>query len=203
MSWPLRGVPVPTALEPYGTTGEFFSLIRTKIAEQTFLSSRASAMLTYWVLSTWFIECLSLAPYLVITGSPREGNLVLRALRAFCRRPFLMAGVTNATLKSIDWDLRPTLLVCEANLTKRVGALLDCSTTMGYMIGGANEYQDYFDPKAIYVGEDLPVHSMPRFSVHINAAAMLEAGALYPRRLTDSVIRSFQNRLVQYRLTTW
>jgi hypothetical protein len=198
MSWPMRSVPVPTALEPYGTTGEFFSLIRMKIAEQTFLSSRATAMLTYWVLSTWFSECLSLAPCLVITGSPREGDLVLKALRPFCRHPFLMTGVTSATLKTIDWDLRPTLLISEANLTKRVGALLDCSTTMGYMIGRANEYQDYFGPKAIYVGDDL--HSAPRFSVHINASATSDTGGPYPRRLTDAVIRSFQNRLVQYRL---
>lgn len=200
MSWPLQGVPGPTAREPYGTTDEFFSSIRTKVVEQTFLSSGASAMLTYWVLSTWFIDCLPLAPCLVITGSPREGDQVLQALRAFCRRPFLMAGVTSATLKSINWDHRPTLLFSEANLTKRIGALLDCSTMLGYMIGGANGYRDYFGPKAIYVGEDLPVHSTPRLSIHINAAAMPEAGAPYPRSLTDSLIRSFQNRLVQYRL---
>jgi hypothetical protein len=110
MSWPTRGIPFPSRPESYGTTGELFTLIKTTIIECTLLSDQVSKLLTYWALSTWFTDCLSLAPCLVITGSPNEGDLVLRTLRAFCRRPFLMAGVSNATLKGIDWDPRPTLL---------------------------------------------------------------------------------------------
>jgi hypothetical protein len=200
MSWPTRGIPFPSRPESYGTTGELFTLIKTTIIECTLLSDQVSELLTYWALSTWFTDCLSLAPCLVITGSPNEGDLVLRTLRAFCRRPFLMAGVSNATLKGIDWDPRPTLLISEPNLAKRVGTLLDCSTRMGYMVGRAGEYRDYFGSKAIYLGEDLPIHSIPRFAVHINAASTPKRGPAYPRHLTDSITRSFQNRLVSYRL---
>jgi hypothetical protein len=199
MSRPARGVPFPSRTESYGTTGELFTLIKTTIIECTLLSDRVSELLTYWAISTWFIDCLLIAPCLVITGSPKEGDLVLRTLRAFCRRPFLMNGVSNAMLKGIDWDLRPTLLASEPNLTKRVGALLDCSTRRGYMVGAAQEYRDYFGSKAIYLGEDPPINSIPQFAVHINAATTPKLGPAHPRRLTDSITRSFQNQLVQYR----
>ena len=197
---PARGIPVPRASVPYGTTGELFARIRTTIAEQTSLSSPISAVLTYWVLSTWFIESLPTSPCLLITGSPFEGDVILRTLKAFCCLPLLMAGVNDSSLKGIDWNLSPTLLLSEPNLTKRMAALLGSSTSKGYMVGTAGKYQDYFGPKAIYVGEDLPIHPMPRLGIHINASAMSKVSRGHTRDLSDSVMLSFQNWLINYRL---
>jgi hypothetical protein len=67
---PTRGIPLPTHEESHGTTGELFTQIKEAILEQTSLSNQVSAVLTYWVLSTWFIESLPIAPCLLITGPP-------------------------------------------------------------------------------------------------------------------------------------
>jgi hypothetical protein len=198
---PMRGIPLPTREEPHGTTGELLTQIRKTILEQTSLSNEVTALLTYWVLSTWFAESLPIAPCLVITGASYEGDMVLRALKVFCRFPLLMAGVSSASLKGIDWTLRPTLLLSEPNLSKHMVAVLGCSTSQGYLVGTAGKYQDYFGPKAIYVGEDLPIHAMPWFSIHVNAASMSKAGLGYARPLSDSIAQSFQDRLLDYRLT--
>jgi hypothetical protein len=130
---PTRGIPIPSREESHGTTSELFTQIRKTILEQTSLSNDVSAMLTYWVLSTWFIESLPIAPCLVITGAPYEGDTVLRTLKVFCRFPLLMAGVSSASLKGIDWNLRPTLLLSDPNLSKRMTAVLGCSTSPGYL----------------------------------------------------------------------
>jgi hypothetical protein len=198
---PMRKMPLPTGPEPYGTTGELFLQIKTTIVEQTCLSNQASAVLTYWAISTWFLESLPLAPCLVITGSSHEGNGVLQTLKAFCRHPFLMAGVSEASLKNINWNLDPTLLLSEPNLSKRMTALLGSSTSPGYLVGSADSYKDYFCSKAIYLGENLPIHPMPPFCVHVNAAAMSKAGTRYARPLPDAITQSFQNRLLCYRLS--
>jgi hypothetical protein len=197
---PMRGIPLPTREEPHGTTGELVTQIRKTILEQTSVSNEVSAVLTYWVLSTWFMESLPIAPCLVITGASYEGDMVLRALKIFCRFPLLMAGVSSASLKGIDWTLRPTLLLSAPNLSKHMTSVLGCSTSQGYLVGTAGKYQDYFGPKAIYLGEDLPTYAMPWFSVHVNATSMLKAGSKYSRPLSDSIAQSFQDRLVDYRL---
>jgi hypothetical protein len=185
----------------FGTTGELFLGIKTTIVEQTCLSNQVSAVLTYWAISTWVLESLPLAPCLVITGSSHEGNRVLQTLKAFCRHPFLMAGVSESSLKNIDWNLDPTLLLSEPNLSKRMTALLGSSTSPGYLVGSAGNYKDYFCSKAIYLGENLPTHSMPPFCVHVNAAAMSKVGTRYARPLPEAITQSFQNRLLCYRLS--
>jgi hypothetical protein len=194
---------LPTGPERYGTTGELFSQISTTIVKQTCLSNQVSAVLTYWAISTWFLESLPLAPCLVITGSSHEGNGVLQTLKAFCRHPFLMAGVSEASLKNINWNLDPTLLLSEPNLSKRMTALLGSSTSPGYLVGSADSYKDYFCSKAIYLGENLPIHSMPPFCVHVNAAAMSKAGTKYAKPSPDAITQRFQNRLLCYRLSNW
>jgi len=197
---PWRGTPLPVHIEPYGTTSELFTEIKKTILEQTSLSNQVSAVLTYWSLSTWFFDSLAIAPCLVITGSSFEGDVVLRTLQTFCRFSFLMAGVTSAGLKDINWTGHPTLLLFDPNLTKSMAALLACSTSPGYMVGATNDYLDYFGPKAIYLGEDLPTFPIPRSSIHVNATAMSRVCPRYGRPLSDSIVQSFQNRLFDYRL---
>jgi hypothetical protein len=109
-----------------------------------------------------------------------------------------MAGVNSTSLKGIDWAHSPTLLLAEPNLSKRTTALLECSTSPGYLVGRAREYKDYFCPKAIYVGEDLPIRPIP-LGIHINAVAMSKINPVYGRNLSDSITLSFQNRLIDYR----
>ena len=197
---PTRGIPLPVRNEPCGTTSELFTQVRKAILEQTSLSNQVSALLTYWCLSTWFTNSLEIAPCLVITGSSFEGDVVLRTLKTFCRFAFLMAGVTSADLKKINWIARPTLLLFDPNLTKQMAALLACSTSPGYMVNTTKGYLDYFGPKAIYLGENLPTHPIPPSSIHVNATAMSKVGQGYGRPLSDSIVQSFQNRLFDYRL---
>lgn len=200
LRYPMRGMPLPSGRESYGTTEKLFAQMLTTISDQTLLSPRVSGLLAYWVLSTWLLESLPIAPCLVITGSAYEGEVVLRTLKSLCRHPLLLAGVSGATLNGVNWEISPTLLIAEPNLTKRMTAVLGGSTSPGYLTGSGGKYKDYFCPKAIYLGEDLPIHAMPRFSIHINAAMIPGGQRGYPKTLSDSITQSFQNRLVDYRL---
>ena len=130
---PWKQMPVPTMREAYGTTGNLFARIKQTIGEQTHLSDKDSALLTFWALSTWFQDVLPLAPGLAVSGWAHEGEVVLRTLRAFCYHPILIAGMTSATLNDIDWDRKPTLLISEPALSKRMAALLGTSTCRGYL----------------------------------------------------------------------
>jgi hypothetical protein len=202
---PLQSSPLPTQREAYGTTGELFARIKAAIAEQTQLSDRDSALMTFWVFSTWCQDVLPLAPGLAISGWAFEGDVVLRTLRAFTYHPVLIVGVTTAMLNDIKWDRKPTLLISDPNLGKRMAAQLGSSTRRGYLAfrkvaGCPPSPFDYFSSKAIFLGEDPQMASILQNYLHINASPAPGVGSPRALPLTEEVTQIFQNQLLLYRI---
>lgn len=189
---------LPSAQESYGTTPDLFNRIKLLIAEQTGLSDDASALLTFWAFSTWFQEVLSLAPSLIITGRGYEGEIILRALRAFCSLPVLIAGMTSADLKFLNWRAHPTLLLSEPNLGKRLAPFLNCSTRHGFVTHTKEYNIDYFGSRAVYLSEDAAASSLT-YSVRINASETRRAELRLAQPISDERAQQFQNQLYWYR----
>jgi hypothetical protein len=201
---PLKQTPLPSRREAYGTTGELFARIKTAIAAQTILSDRDSALLTFWVFSTWCQDVLPLAPGLAITGWAYEGDVVLRALRALCYHPVLMVGVTTAILNDINWERKPTLLISDPNLGKRMAVQLGNSTRRGYLafrkVAGCPSFPfDFFSSKAIFLGEDPRIVSVLQNYLHINVSPAPSVKSPHILPLSDEAAQSFQNQLLRYR----
>lgn len=198
---PMNAVPVPTRSTPYGiSTDELFGRLQKAIAAQACLSERASRLLAYWTLATWFPDALSLAPGLTIVGPAFEGDLVLRTLRDFCRNPLMMTGINAADLKKINWQIPPTLLSYQPNLTRQMAALLGCTTTRGYVVGGAGNFLDLYGAKGLYIGEEAPVGRIPRCSIQVSLQPTAACASQTASRLTSLEVQDLQNMLLQYRL---
>jgi hypothetical protein len=201
---PWDSMPLPTGFAAYGTTEELFARIKLAISEQTRLSDKDCALLTLWVFSTWFHDVLSIAPGLVITGPAHDGDAVLRALYPFCYHPVLVAGMTGAALSEIKWDKKPTLLIFEPNLSRRLAALLCSSTRRGYLAlrtvsGAPRSAFDYYGPKAIYAGEDPPIRAMLQHCVHINASPAPGVYSQHVVPISEEMTQKLQNQILRYR----
>jgi hypothetical protein len=197
---PVRATPAPTGVTMYGTTEELFRRLQNAIVAQTFQSEHASALLTYWVISTWYTDGLSLAPALALVGPPYESDLVLRALRNFSRNPLMMAGINFTNLKNVNWYFPPTLLSYSPHITKQMASLVGCSTRRNYMFGGAFNYQDFFCAKGLYLGEEVSADRMPRCSVEINVHPTATSSATQKAsRLAELEVQRLQNQLLGYR----
>ena len=198
---PADAVPVPTASTPYGTTAQLFDRIEKAIAGQGCLSERASRLLTYWTLASWFPDAVSLAPGLAILGPAYEGDLVLRTLRSFCRNPLMMTGITLADLKKINWRMPPTLLCYAPGLSKQMAAILGSAAARGYLAGGAGNYLDFYCSRAVYIGDEVAVDRIPRCSIQVNILPTATTRASNrASRLTEVEIQDLQNMLMKYRL---
>ena len=203
---PWERIPFPTGKEDYGRTSDLFIKIKLAIKGQTRLPDKDCALLTYWVFSTWLHVALPLAPGLAITGRAHEADVVLRTLQALCYHPVLLVGMNTATLDNIRWQLNPTLLIVEPALSTRMAVLLGCSTGRGYLArfkAGGGQFSpspDYFGPKAIFVGEDLPANSALQHYLRINTspAPAIESQRAAP--LSGEMKQSIQNQLLSYRL---
>ena len=72
------------------------------------------SLMAAFVMSSWFVERLTVAPYLALVGPPGSGKTtLLRVLNQVCRRPLLTADITSAAFYEVYEKLSPTLIVDE------------------------------------------------------------------------------------------
>jgi hypothetical protein len=94
-----------------------------------------ASLIAAFVVSTWFIESLTVAPYLALVGPPRSGKTtLLQVLNLICRQPLLTADITSAAFYEVYEKLSPTLLVDEtltAGNQRELFHLLKTGTTRG------------------------------------------------------------------------
>jgi hypothetical protein len=157
-------------------------------------------LLIYWAISTWFADAIPLAPGLAISGSAQEGDTVLQILRSFCHCPVMMTGISIANLNNLIWSCRPTILGYEPNPPKKLASLLGCSARRGYVVKTSDGFRDFYGPKAIYLGEDVPADMTLPWCLQVTARATVNTAAAQVSRLTESTVVSFQNQLLRYGL---
>ncbi|MHB8656257.1 MAG: P-loop NTPase family protein [Terriglobia bacterium] len=117
-------------------------------------------VLVAFVLSTWFVDRLRVAPYLWIVGPPQSGKTtLLNALALVCRRPLLVGDISSAALYNICKEFKPTLLIDESNAqvgqtNRSLRQMLRVGTTRG-AVARKNAFYTAFGAKVI-VSPDLP-----------------------------------------------
>ncbi|MGA8013851.1 MAG: hypothetical protein WB949_15590 [Candidatus Acidiferrales bacterium] len=71
-------------------------------------------LMACFIVSTWLIDCLPIAPYLALVGLPQSGKTTaLTLLRLLCRRSLLTADITSAAFYRACDLLNPTVLLDE------------------------------------------------------------------------------------------
>src|SRR5260370_9991523 len=71
-------------------------------------------VLADFVLSTWFVDRLDVAPYLSVVGLPQSGKTtLLKVLSLVCRRSLLIADISSASFYEACARFMPTMLIDE------------------------------------------------------------------------------------------
>lgn len=110
----IRHVRLPRGAKPFESVAFLLREIDTIFSACLDLEEKYRFLLASFVLSTWFIECLPVAPYVALVGLPCSGkSTVLRLLRLLCRRTLLTADITSAAFYRVCDRLTPTLLIDE------------------------------------------------------------------------------------------
>ena len=196
---PLNNVSLPDhKMEPYGSTAELFQAIKAVFNDHAAWSEPTTQLLTYWVFASWFADCSTFAPALVLTGSVREGDSLLLLLSYVCRFPLLLAGIGPAAFASLPLEFTPTLLIREPDLGKRMLALLRASSSRSYHMVAAGGMRELYCPKALYLGEHAPISLLGSNTIRMelpNSASVSNRGLPSRERVLQ-----LQNRLLNYRV---
>jgi hypothetical protein len=119
----LRSVTLPRGVEEVRKRSEpgfiqsddLVRLIFRFIRESIATDDLTATMLTFFAVSTWFVDRFIVAPYLLVTGPPVSGKTtLLKVLGLFCRRPLLIGDTSSAALYRIHSRIHPTLLLDES-----------------------------------------------------------------------------------------
>ena len=188
---------LPTDLEDYGTTRDLFNSVRDLLKRHLTLFDHQDELLAYWCIASWFPDAVDFIPRLTITGPRFAADLLLRVLRAVCRRPVLLAGINSAVLKAIPInELTPTLLIRETRLSGRKLELLDASDQKDFFVATGTNLRQFYCAKCIYLGEDRSDQAGAPGGIHVHVGDIrLFASQVLP----DHEVESFQNKLFRYR----
>jgi hypothetical protein len=110
----LRHLRLPSAVTPYESVPALLHDLELLIAQCAAVDEKYVPVLADFVLSTWFVDRLPVAPYLSVVGLPQTGKTtLLRVLSLVCRRPLLIADITSASFYQACTRFMPTMLIDE------------------------------------------------------------------------------------------
>jgi hypothetical protein len=200
----LKRIRLPKRLMPYESVRVLFIELKEYFSQFVILSNDELAVLAAFVLCSWIVDCLYVAPYLALVGLPQSGKTtLLRALNLVCRRPLLIADTPPAAIYEAYEQLRPTLLIDEAGFFSEEAALrrllrAGCTRDVN-LIRGIHAH-DVYGPKAMS-WIDPPVD--PALNSRCFQIQMVESRHQLrdPSDTSAEMIADdFQGRLLQFRL---
>ena len=200
-----RAIRFPRGTVEYSSPEELFAGAASLFERFIGVSVPEAASITTWTATSYFADCMSSPPALLVFSPDRAQAIRLfRLLRALCRRGLLLAGLSRSAVLSLPTLMCPSLLVIQPDLPAPVRTLWNDSSHRGVFIPvGGGAVLDIASSKAIYVGmESRPdTWSDTPFQVALPPA---QSGLpqLDDRELED-IANRWQPRLLLYRLRTF
>ncbi len=178
------------------TAVEIFTWITRCFLALALLLVDEAELITFWAISTWFQDELTIFPCLAITGPAHDAMVVLSILQDFCRKPLLVADFRKGDLLTLRHNCR-TVLISEPNLDTRSAALLGNLTNRGFRVVADGCATDLSMSRAIYLGENPATHKILN-SIHIHIGPTHAAPPAPPQGLQEMIER-IPVHLDQYR----
>lgn len=110
-----RHIEFPSGFSLYENETDLLAQIEKFLLLSLDVEPKHRFLLACFVLSSWLIDCLPIAPYVAFVGLPQSGKTTaLKILRLICRRGLLTSDVSSAAFYQVCERLSPTLLIDEA-----------------------------------------------------------------------------------------
>jgi hypothetical protein len=149
----LRHVRFSRGAKPYKSTDHLLGALTAVISHCLDMSNLQRVLLSCFILSTWLLEKLPIAPYLAFVGLPRSGKTTtLRLLDLLCRRSLLTSDITSAAFYETCNRVTPSLIIDEtatAGDRRALFHLLRAGSTPGSVVIRKNKAFNPYCPKVV------------------------------------------------------
>ncbi|SRR5713226_3437582 len=193
--WQMR---LPSKPKSYGSTEQLFSEVRDLLTKYSELSQDAVSLLTHFVFASFFINCVRIAPCLLLSGARAEAIALLRMLSWVCRHPILSADIG---LCAFPGGLKPTRLICQPGA--KIEKLLAPLQLSGFGISSNGSLREICSATALYLcGEELQT-SFADGCLRIPIAPSRTLLSVSDEQREGDAIASLQSKLLSYRVTNF
>jgi hypothetical protein len=198
----LQATRLPRKVVGYGTTLQLFTELKDAFEKYLGFSTTLAELSTFWVLTTWFSDCLMSPPSLWASGADIDVAAdFLALLCCICRRGLRLTGVTKAGFLSLPLSFRPTLLVHQPSLPSTVQNLWCESNRRGLVVpGNGGTVLDATCSKAVFLGMFGFTPPPSAGNLQIALFPPDHEVPLLDDRMLSEIADYFQPRLLQYRL---
>lgn len=195
----LRELQLPTQSCSHRSTRQLLAGICKLVEDFAGLPATSASLVGRFVLCSWLMEALPVAPALVLVGPDLvRGNQLVALLHCLCRHGLRMTGLTPAAMRSLPSGAGFTFLIGRP-ISDKLGILLDNASCRDQKIPHRGGLLDLFGAQVIHAesmpnGEFLSHRSIP--------IPMIPGGAQLPVFDPDvqhRVAVDFQPKLLNFR----
>jgi len=192
-----RAIRFPQDAKAYGSTRKLLRRVRQLFERHAGLPQSESALITAWAASSWFADCLSSPPTLLISG-PEMGDAIrlLRLLHRVCRRPVLLGDLSRSAFLTLA-TLGATLLINQPDLSPRMRALWSTSNYRGVHVFGSGRVRSVASSKAVFLGM---AYAREDEGVHLALPPRRSDVPTLDERQLEAIARELQPQLLMFRL---
>jgi len=192
---------LPSAAKAYGSAKALFKGIANLFERHIGLSGPGAAMVTGWAATTWFPDCLSSPPTLVVSGPDMNHAITFfRLLGCVCRRALILGEFSRGSFRSLPMALHPTLMVNQPCMSRTITSLLRTSNYRGLFVpGNRGTVLDFACSKAIYCGMQGEPDLWDDTALHLALPPARSDLSPLGTREQDEIANLFQPQLLMYR----
>jgi hypothetical protein len=138
---------------PYVSTIRLLAAVSATICWCMDVSDFQGMLLSCFVVSTWLLERLPIAPYVAFVGLPRSGKTTaLRVMSLLCRHSLFTSDISSAAFYETCNRVTPTILIDEtatAGDQRALFHLLRTGSTKGPVAVRKNNVYNAYGPKVV------------------------------------------------------
>lgn len=124
----------PLTSKPFGSAAKLTASMLAFLHRYAHLTPEVAAVLVAFAVASWVVDCVPVAPILLLLGPDNEVNLILRCLGCLCRRPVLLTDIDVPALATLPIHLDPTLLISQRDLARGTKRILMASNNRHFQI---------------------------------------------------------------------
>lgn len=146
----LREWTLPTQSGPYGTTGKLLAEICEMVRNFGGLSEEPASLVGRFILCSWLVEGIQVAPALVLVGPDTpQGSHLVGLLHCLCRHGLRMTGLTPAGMRSLPSGAGFTFLISQSTISRPLELLLNDASRRDQKIPHHGNLLDLFGAQVI------------------------------------------------------
>lgn len=195
----VRELKLPTQSRSHRSTRQLLAEICKLVEDFVGLPATPASLVGRFVLCSWLVEAMPVAPALVLVGPDLvSGNQLVALLHCLCRRGLRMTGLTPAGMRSLPSGAGFTFLISQP-ISDKLAILLDNASCRDRKIPHRGGLLDLFGAQVIHA------ESMPNgeFLSHRSIAIPMIPRAVklsvFDHDFQQRVTVDFQAKLVNFR----